>query len=243
MDGSFLPERQSTHSSSCANNWVGNLVANIRRRGFTIYATHLFVWYCRDGTRAAYRDAFRLFFEFAESQLQRRPAQLELNDISVSIVLSFLTYLEDTRMNTTRTRNSRLAAIRLFMHYVSMKEPTALAATEQILTIPVKRYERPLIGFLSREQIEAILESPNEKAWSGRRDRVMFATLYNTGARISELTSMRVSDVVLAPNASVQIHGKGRKLRSVPLWKNTARQLRHWLEFSKQTVDHFPNNG
>lgn len=194
-------------------------------------------------TIATYRDTFRLFFVFTEHHLGRRPAELSLGDIGATLVLAFLCDLEKTRKNSARTRNNRLAAIRSFIHYVSMKEPIALAACEQILAIPMKRFEKPMIGFLSREQIEAILGAPDSETWSGRRDRVLFATLYNTGARVSELTGVRVSDLVLKPTASISILGKGRKHRTVPLWKQTALQLRQWLEFSPIGADQplFPN--
>lgn len=194
-------------------------------------------------TVASYRDTFRLLLGFAEKELGRRPAELALESLDADLVLSFLEYLEKDRHNTTRTRNSRLAGIRSFIHFVSLKEPQALAACEQILAIPVKRYERPLIGYVSRQEITAILQAPAEDTWSGRRDRVLFATMYNTGARVSELIRMRVSDLTISETTTLRIHGKGRKLRSVPIWKSTARQLKQWLVFAALENDQalFPN--
>lgn len=180
-------------------------------------------------TIAAYRDTFRLLLGFAERTLGMRPAALTLENLSASFVLEFLIYLEKERRNTIRTRNARFAAIRSFMHYVSLNVPTALSITQPVLAIPMKRFERPLVGFLSREEIEALLTAPDPHTWSGQRDRVMFATLYNTGARVSELTGLRVDDLSHAPAASIRIHGKGRKERCVPLWRNTAKQLDHWI--------------
>jgi site-specific recombinase XerD len=93
----------------------------------------------------------------------------------------------------------------------------------------MKRFERPLLGFLTREQIEAVLAAPDQGTWTGRRDRAMLTMLYNTGARVSELICMRRDDLVLDPSASVRIRGKGRKERSVPLWRDTAALLKRWL--------------
>ena len=159
-------------------------------------------------TVASYRDTFRLLLAFAERSLGRRPAQLALADIDAKLVLSFLEYLEKDRSNTARTRNSRLAGVRSFMHFVSLKDPLALAACEQVLAIPVKRYERPLIGYLSREEIKAILQAPDENTWSGQRDRALFTTMYNTGARVSELINMSVSDLAISEVASLRIRGE-----------------------------------
>ena len=194
-------------------------------------------------TVASYRDTFRLLLAFAERKIGRRPVQLALADIDAKLVLSFLEYLEKDRSNTARTRNSRLAGVRSFMHFVSLRDPLALAACEQVLAIPVKRYERPLIGYVSREEINAILQAPDEDTWSGQRDRALFATMYNTGARVSELINMCVSDLAISEVATLRIHGKGRKLRSVPIWKSTASQLKRWLVFSGITNDQalFPN--
>jgi site-specific recombinase XerD len=180
---------------------------------------------------------------FAERRLGKRPAALSLDDLSAPLILAFLNYLEKDRHNCARSRNARFAAIRTFMHYVGLREPPMLALTQPILAIPMKRFERPLIGFLSREQIHALLAAPNPNTWSGRRDRVMLTTLYNTGARVSELIAMRIADLSLIPVASIRIHGKGRKERIVPLWRSTAEQLRRWLNHSPRAPSHplFPN--
>lgn len=194
-------------------------------------------------TIASYRDTFRLLLAFAEQRLRCPPVQLTLENLDSTLVLSFLSHLEKTRLNSVRTRNSRLTAIRSFMHYVSLEEPSLLATCSQVLAIPVKKFEKPLIGYLTREQINAILNAPNANTWSGRRDRVMLATMYNTGARVSEVIGMRVSDLSAPPEVSLRIHGKGRKLRTVPLWNDTAAKLRRWIsEASLGTADPlFPN--
>jgi len=93
----------------------------------------------------------------------------------------------------------------------------------------MKRFDKPLLGFLSRAEMQAILDAPDRTTWCGQRDRVMFATLYNTRRRVSEITGMLVSDVVLDGSAAVRIRGKGRKERSVPLWRTTATEIRKWL--------------
>lgn len=194
-------------------------------------------------TVAAYRDSFRLLLSFAHRRLGKQPSDITLEDLNPALVLDFLKHLETERGNCARTRNVRFAAIRSFMEYVAFEEPSALALAQSVLAIPMKRFEQPLVGFLSREHIEAILDAPSQKTWSGQRDRVMLATLYNTGARVSELIGMRVMDLVLEPGASVRIHGKGRKDRAVPLWPGTATQLKHWLREYPQLPEHplFPN--
>ena len=194
-------------------------------------------------TVAAYRDTFRLLLAFAHRRLGKQPSDLALEDLNSELILDFLRHLEVERHNSIRSRNARFAAIRSFMSYVAFQEPSAMAVVQSVLAIPMKRFEQPLIGFLSRKHIEAILDAPDRSTWTGQRDRVMLATLYNTGARVSELTGMQVGDLTLESSSSVRIHGKGRKERSVPLWPGTARQLKYWLRVYPRGLEQplFPN--
>jgi site-specific recombinase XerD len=180
-------------------------------------------------TVESYRDAFELLFGFLQQRTGKPPTALELADLDAPVVLDFLDYLQTGRGNTARTRNARLAAIHSFMRYASVRDPASLPIAGRVLAIPAKRFDRPVLGYLSREQIAAILAAPDRRTWSGQRDAVMLATTYNTGARVSEITALRVSDLLLDRQTAVHLHGKGRKQRVIPLWKNTATQLRVWL--------------
>jgi site-specific recombinase XerD len=194
-------------------------------------------------TVASYRDTFRLFLNFAQQQLHKSPAKLELSDMDTQLVLGFLNYIERKRHNSIRTRNTRLTAIRSFLHYAALRDPLSLSTIHGVLAIPMKRFEQPLIGFYSREEMNAILNAPDPTTWCGQRDRVMLVTLYNTGARVSELIGMTVKDLVLERSSSIRIHGKGRKERTVPLWRRTATQLKRWLREIDAAPDQhlFPN--
>lgn len=194
-------------------------------------------------TIEAYRDAFELLFTFIEGRTSKSASALCLADLDAPLVLDFLEHLETVRGNTTRTRNARLAAIHSFMRYAAIRDPASLPTTQRVLAIPAKRFDRPILGYLSREQIAAILAAPDRRTWSGHRDAVMLATTYNTGARVSETTGLRVCDVLLDRQAAVHLHGKGRKERVIPLWTNTAADLRGWLKRINSTPDGpvFPN--
>jgi site-specific recombinase XerD len=151
-----------------------------------------------------------------------------VDDLDAPQVLAFLDDLERQRGNTTRTRNHRRAAIRSFLRYAAAN-PVLLPIVQRVLAIPAKRFERASVGYLTREQIQSILDSPDAATSSGQRDRVLLMLLYNTGARVSELAGLRIHDVSLESRRSVHIRGKGRKNRSVPLWRETVKMLRSWL--------------
>jgi len=144
------------------------------------------------------------------------------------LILGFLDELEKRRGNTVRTRNARLAAIRSFLQFASRRDLTNIATTTAALSVPMKRFERPMLGFLTREQMLAVLDLPGTD-WLATRDRLLLHLLYNSGARVSELVAIRVDDVVTGDAACVHLLGKGRKRRAMPLWKNTAKRVRAWL--------------
>ncbi len=180
-------------------------------------------------TISSYRDAFCLFLRFTEQQSGRSPASLTLADFDAPQVLAFLDAIEKQRHCSVRSRNARLAALRSFLRYAALQEPAALSSISHTLAIPVKRFDRVPVSYLSREEVTALLDAPSRDTWSGHRDAVMLATMYNTGARVSEVIRLNVEDLELGPTATVRIHGKGRKERVIPLWKDTRRQLADWL--------------
>ncbi len=197
-------------------------------------------------TISAYRDTFKLLLHFAEKHLGKSPVNLALTDLDAGFLLAFLDYLENERHNATRSRNARLAALRSFLKYSAHHDLNALPIIEQALAIPMKRFERPMLGFLSREEIDAILDAPEPCGWTGQRDRALLTMLYNTGARVSEVVAIRIKDVILDHSPCVHLHGKGRKNRSVPLWRSTAELLRKWkrrLDVAEGSSYLFPNRG
>jgi integrase/recombinase XerD len=159
-------------------------------------------------TIASYRDAFALFLRYVEQRTGRNASALTLDDLSAPVVLTFLDGLESERGNCARTRNLRLTAIRSFMRYASVRDPTSLPLAQRVLAIATKRTDHPIMGFLSREEMQAVLDAPNRTTWSGHRDAVLFAVLYNTGARVSEVTRLHVADLLLDRAAAVHLRGK-----------------------------------
>lgn len=180
-------------------------------------------------TVCSYRDSFRLLLRFSEQQLGKAAADLHLVDLDASLILAFLNHLESQRHNCIRSRNTRLAAIRSFLHYAALQEPAALAGIQQVLAIPLKRFDRSMVRHLTLVEMQAILDAPDKTIWSGRRDYSLLITLYNSGARVSEIISLRRVDFESTRGQAIHLHGKGRKERVIPLWKHTVRSLKAWL--------------
>lgn len=181
-------------------------------------------------TLASYRDTFRILLHFAQNQLGKPPSALALEDLDAPFIGAFLDHLEKTRRNGARSRNLRLTALRSFFRYVSFQEPGQSNHIQRVLAIPAKRHDRPLIDFLTRSEINALLAAPDIKTWEGHRDHALLLLALQTGLRLSELIGLRRDDVVLGVGAHVRCQGKGRKERCTPLTRQTRVVLQAWLK-------------
>jgi len=180
-------------------------------------------------TISAYRATFRLLLGFAQRQLGKRPSALDLADLDVQLITAFLAHLEQDRHNSIRTRNARLAAIRSMFRYAALRHPELSALIQQVLAIPDKRSERTIVTFLNDSEVDALLDAPDTRTRTGRRDRALLAVAVQTGLRVSELTALTCSDVELGKGAHVRCLGKGRKQRCTPLTTATVAVVQAWL--------------
>jgi integrase/recombinase XerD len=181
-------------------------------------------------TIASYRDTFRLLIEYVHQTLKKEPATIRIADLSTDCIVGFLNHLEKTRGVTARSRNQRLGAIRSFFRYVAFKAPEHSGLVQQILAVPCKRHDQKLVDFLTREEIEAILQKPDRNTWIGRRDHALILLAVQTGMRVSELTGLCRKDLAIESAAYVRCFGKGRRNRCVPLTRQTVAVLRSWLK-------------
>ena len=175
--------------------------------------------------------------------MKKEPSALSIEDLDAAFIGSFLNHIEKDRGNCARSRNVRLAAIHSFFKYIALQDPIHSALIQRVLAIPTKRFERKLIDFLTKPEIEALLAAPDQSTWSGRRDSTLLSLAIQTGLRVSELIGLTCKDIVLGSGAHVRCKGKGRKERCTPLRKELVTTLRSWLrERSGQPDDPlFPN--
>lgn len=192
-------------------------------------------------TVSSYRDTFRLFLKFMKTEKQCSSEQITLEMVNAETIIGFLNYLETARNNSIKTRNNRLAAVHSFMSYVSYQAPEYLSIVQRVMSIPFKKTETRTIDYLTKEEVESLLSACNLKNRLGRRDHVMFAILYNTGMRVSELIAIQKKDIGLHPNrtGSIKVMGKGRKERTIPIWKTTQGCLSEYLKEMSTSTEAF----
>jgi len=187
-------------------------------------------------TIKAYRDVFVLLLRFCRDVKGIAVEKLELDQLDAQLVGDFLDHLEQERHCSIRTLNQRLAVLHAFFRYLQVEEPALLLECQRILGIPLRRFVRQEVGYLTKDLLAALLAQPDLERPDGRRDAVLLSVLYDTGARVQELINLTAGDVRLEAPAQVRILGKGRKVRVVPLMDNTARLLQRYFDENDLTL-------
>jgi site-specific recombinase XerD len=181
-------------------------------------------------TILSYSDTFRLFLLYCRDYENIEPEKLRVKSFNDKLLLRFLDWLQKERGCSIATRNIRLAAIHSFFRYLQAYEPGQLLTCQRILQVPFKKHQTSIIRHLTPEQTRDLLAIPGFATHSSRRDTTLLSVLYDTGARVQELCDLRVRDVRLDHPSIIELTGKGRKTRHVPIMENTVKLLRSYME-------------
>lgn len=173
----------------------------------------------------SYRDAFKLLLLYFQEEKGVPANSIELRMLNRNLASDFLDWLEAQRKVSVTTRNQRLAAMKAFAHYVQYRNPEYLENCTDIIAMRPKKHEKPVIPFLTEEELKALLTQPDPSTWHGLRDLTLLSLLYDSGARVQEITDLKLKDIRLTNPAMATLTGKGRKARQVPLMKETCKLL------------------
>ena len=173
----------------------------------------------------SYRDAFKLLLLYFQEEKGVPANSIELRMLNRNLASDFLDWLEVQRKVSVTTRNQRLAAMKAFAHYVQYRNPEYLENYTDIIAMRPKKHEKPVIPFLTEEELKALLAQPDPSTRHGLRDLTLLSLLYDSGARVQEITDLKLKDIRLTNPAMVTLTGKGRKARQVPLMKETCKLL------------------
>lgn len=180
-------------------------------------------------TQKSYRDTFALLVPFLGGKAGKPADRLAVRDLTSGRVLQFLAHLEEDRGCSAQTRNVRLTAIRGFARFVASRDPTQLGWCGQIRAIRTKKAMPQPIAWLTREEVDAMLATPDRKTLRGRTEHALLLFLYNTGARVSEAAQLTAGDLQIGRgngrHALATLYGKGGKTRQCPLLPETERVL------------------
>ena len=181
-------------------------------------------------TISSYRDAIKLLLTWFRDVHAIPPEKLRLSDLDRTRVLAFLDWLQTERGNSPATRNQRLAVIKSFARYTAIERPEFLDQATQILAVKQKKTSATDMGYLTGEEVKALLAEPDPSTRRGLRDTVLLSTLYDTAARVQEICDLNTADVRTARPMVITLHGKGSKTRRVPVMDATARLIEEYLD-------------
>lgn len=177
----------------------------------------------------SYRDAFKLLLLYFQGEKGVPANSIELRMLNRNLASDFLDWLEAQRKVSVTTRNQRLAAMKAFAHYVQYRNPEYLENCTDIIAMRPKKHEKPVIPFLTEEELKALLTQPDPSTRHGLRDLTLLSLLYDSGARVQEITDLKLKDIRLTNPAMATLTGKGRKARQVPLMKETCKLLDSYI--------------
>ncbi|MBC2579058.1 site-specific integrase [Clostridium sp. DJ247] len=184
-------------------------------------------------TIASYRDTIKLFLMFCQEEKSMRPETIRMSELTKELIVGYLDWLEEKRGCSISTRNHRLAVLHSFFQYVQKETPENLFEIQRILSIPSKKHPKAIVPYLTGTEMKILLEQPDSSTYEGFRDMVLLSVLYDTGARVQELTSIKIKDVRLSEPAVIILHGKGSKVRQIPLMGRTSELITKYLEIKK----------
>jgi len=182
-----------------------------------------------DHTIKSYRSAFTLFLSFAAQDLSLPVKELDVEHLTPTLIFAFLDHLEDQRNNLPRTRNSRLAAIKSLLKMIRLMYPEYRKIADRIFNIPQKRFSRPLIGYMTEDEILKVFQSVDLKRKQGFRDYTILHLLYDSAARASEMATLNL-DYFDPQKRTLAIVGKGDRYRLIQLWPKTTQLLSGYIE-------------
>ena len=208
----------------------------MKKNDFAKYLTNFISYHLPEvqnvshNTISSYCDTYRLFISYLRDVKNMQIEKLSITDFSQSVIEDFLKWLETDRKISAATRNQRLAAINSFIRYIQADFPNMLFEFQKILDIPQKKKITRPVKYLSKDEVQLVLEQPDTSTKQGRRDATIISLLYDTGARVQELCDLTVKDIRLQGSPSVRLFGKGRKARLVPLMSDTANILKSYID-------------
>lgn len=186
----------------------------------------------------SYRDAVVLYLRFVAASEGIHPDEIDLDGLTAARVSAFVISLEQSRGNSVGTRNARLAALHAFARFAAAEHPSHMAELQRVLGVPFKRMQRSEpMEYLEEAEVSALLRMPEQPTVWDLRDHVLFALMFNTGARVQEVLDLRVRDVRLDAPCQVRLHGKGGKIRLCPIWVQMAAKLRQFMAQSPAPID------
>ncbi|SEF39663.1 Site-specific recombinase XerD [Eubacterium ruminantium] len=182
-------------------------------------------------TIVSYKTTFRLLMEYLYTVDNITSDSISFDTLDDKRITDFLNWLETERKCGIATRNQRLSAIAAFSIYVQNRDLTAAKFRNNVLKVPKKKAPRQGRSSFTREEIKILLSLPVSGTEIGSRDKTLLCFMYASGTRAQEVCDLMVGDIQFYPDrASINIHGKGQKMRRIGIPMEAASILHKYIE-------------
>jgi len=183
-----------------------------------------------ENTVKNYRTGLNQYLDYVSSKKQISRFAVTGAMFSYDMVTEYLHWLSVDRKVSSATCNNRLAVIRAFISYASACKPEYIDLKSRLSQIKGKKNDQfGKVDYMSEAAVKALMEVPDVSTTAGLTDQFMMVMLYDTGARIQEILSLRLCDLKIDKTPTAIIHGKGGKTRIVPLMPETVKHLKKYL--------------
>lgn len=182
-------------------------------------------------TIKAYRDTINVLRLFLYEQKNISFTQITFDMLNHALVYEFLEWLQSSRNCRISTRNQRLAALKSFLHYCAIEEPSLASIYLDVQDITALRDTKKGVSYMTQNALKTILIQPDVKNRFGLRNRFFMIAMYDTGGRIQEILNLKLRDICLELDIPcIYLTGKGNKVRAVPLMEKTVLHLKEYLK-------------
>lgn len=147
-------------------------------------------------------------------------------------IYDFLMWLKTTKKNSASTLNLRLTAIKSFLKYCNEEDMELTSYYLDVSSIHAfKASKKVCVEFLPQEQLKLLFSIPDISTRIGRRNRFFMILTYEIGGRLQEILDLTLNNIIRDGNrVKIILHGKGNKIRSVPLLGQTVHHLDAYLK-------------
>jgi site-specific recombinase XerD len=183
-----------------------------------------------DKSVEAYKQSLNSYIGFLKENKGFEDPDIIFDSFSRAFIIEYIELMKKDGY-APKSINLRLTAIRSFLKYCGEVDFELKGVYADVCSIKKKKEEKRPIVYLPETATAAILSAYGVKTSKHRRNRMLLILLYDTGARIQELSNLNVSSLHLdAGNPFITLMGKGRKTRNVPLLNNAVAHLQIYLK-------------
>ena len=177
-------------------------------------------------TIKAYKQALKMFRLFIQDRKGIRFAAMDFSCFCKKNIYEFLVFLRDEKKHTSSTLNQRLSAIKSFLKFCAEEDISLSSFYLDVSKIhKFKGEKKTTVEYLTQPQLKLLFSIPDVKAKIDRRNRFIMILLYESGARIEELVSIKNGDLIRGDTVQLRLLGKGGKIRFIPLLDTTVAHL------------------